>query len=231
MSGQNLVERLAERYKDSPLRGLVQFTPLTAALDTALLGAWTTTRHRRFEALLDALNDGTHTLTQEDIQREEFLHAFFTTVEATLRTQRHEKIAWFGRLLLACFGANAGHLPASEHEDMLKVLDDLSYREIGILVLLLDYERRHETNGDDSARRRQAKGFWDDFTSEACAKFGIPGEELPGMLVRLARSGMYTDFPEGFGGWGEPPQILSYVTPNFKRLARTIRIENKSFVP
>jgi hypothetical protein len=56
------------------------------------------------------------------------IHAAYVTIEATLRTSRRQKIRAFARLLQSGLATPPRLNLETEHEDYLKILDDLSLR-------------------------------------------------------------------------------------------------------
>lgn len=220
--------RFENEYEAHPnLRALMQLIPFGAgsAIDTALSGKVQQMREARLHTLFQELRDGERELTDDLVQSEDFLQAFFATTSAALRTKRTDKIRWFGRLLLAATGANPGLSLADEHEDFLAILDDLSYREIGVLATLAELETAHpKTPGVNDLQR--AGRFWNDFTHTVCARFQVPAEEVQGILARLNRSGCYETFSGTYldytGGQGA-------LTATYYRLANLIRLQGQNF--
>ena len=229
--GMSVSRRLEEEYRAHPiLRGLLQLVlgEVGSALDTAIANQVQKMREERLEAFFQELKEGERDLTPELVQSEPFLQAYFATTIAALRTKRREKIAWFGRLLLAATGANPGINLADEHEDYLKILDELTYRELGILATLAQFEAQYpdpiETGGGDVAGVGR---YWAQFTDTACQKFPIRPEELPAIMIRLNRTGMYETliaFAGGSSGTGK-------LTATYYRLAKLIRLQGNTFVP
>lgn len=219
-----------KKYHDHPLlRSLLQLIPggFGAAVDSAVSEQLHKMRTERLDTLFQELQEGERELTPELIQSEDFLQAFLATTNAALRTKRREKIRWFGRLLLAATGANPGISLADEHEDYLAILDDLSYREIGILAMLAEFEAANPKAAGENDLQWSSR-FWDTFKQTVCEKFNIPPGELRGILARLNRSGCYETFAGGYLDYQGGQGIL---TPTYYRLAKLIRLQGFNFVP
>lgn len=222
---------LEEKYRAHPiLRGLLQLLPcgVGGALDTAIANQLQKMREERLEALFQELQEGERNLTPDLVQSEDFLQAYFATASAALRTQRREKIAWFGRLLLAATGANPGINMADEHEDYLKILDELTYRELGVLATLAQFEAQYPDpitpgGGDVAGVGR----YWEQFTEVVCQKFSIRREELHAIMARLNRTGMYETLIAFMGGSTGTGKL----TATYYRLAKLIELQGHSFAP
>lgn len=118
------------------------------------------------------------------------IHAAYITIEATLRTARRRKIRAFSKLLASGLRPDPKINLEYEYEDYLKILDDLSIRELQLLAILFSFEQ--ESAGtehmNDLAR---ADSFWERFETQAIQELSIPRDELTGLITRLGRTGMY----------------------------------------
>lgn len=211
-----LFETLLKRYeKNVVLRALAQLVPLSvgSALDAALLTKLQQIHADRAREFFDALESGSTPLKPELLESNDFLHCFFATSKAALRTYRVEKIQAFARLLNAL--ATAGKFSGvDEYEEYLGILDDLSSRELAVLTLLDQYESKFPKNADENDLGR-ANRFWNDFCIEMESSLAIPAQEIDAVLTRLNRSGCYETFTGNYwdytGGKGK-------ITATFCRL-------------
>ena len=122
-----LVRRLMEKLPTVVL----QYIPIAGPVLSGTLDAINDDRLRTFYTELAA---GEHELTPGLIDSEDFLHAYFATVQAAARTKHRDKIRAFARLLRAAVREEIAF--ESEYEDYLQALDDLSYRELCLLTTL-----------------------------------------------------------------------------------------------
>ena len=221
------IEQLGNRYQTSPLiRSIIQVIPLGigSAVDVALDTKIENIRHDRAREFFDELEKGTVQLTQEMIESEDFLHCYFSTFKAALNSHRREKICYFARLLTSSI--TLSKIPTiDEYEEYLSILDDLSFRELEILIVLSRYEKEYFLQGDKNPLQR-ANRFWEQFSLEVCSKFSISDGELDGMLARLNRTGLYKTIIGTYvgynGGRGE-------LTPIYAKLEKMIRAEENEF--
>jgi|10_taG_2_1085330.scaffolds.fasta_scaffold13541_5 hypothetical protein len=77
-------------------------------------------------------------------------------------------------------------------EDYLKILDELSYREIQALNIL-DSFYSTPRDPDDSDLKWTVK-FWDEFVSKLSAGIEISPEKIDGFMIRVSRTGCYELF-------------------------------------
>lgn len=221
------IEQLANSYQANPtIRGLIQLIPfgVGSAADVALVTILENIREDRARELFDELEKGAVQLTPEIIKSEDFLHCYFSTTRAALNTRRREKIRYFARLLASSISSS--EIPTvDEYEEWLSILDEISYRELGILAVLSRYEKEYSY----PARRgdiQQANQFWDRFSSEVCSRFSIPNGELNGSLTRLNRTGLYETFIGMYIGYTGGKGKL---TPLYAKLEKLIRPEESEF--
>ena len=220
MKRSPIILKLGERYEKNPiLRGLIQLIPfgLGSGVDVALSTRLQKIREERTRTFFDELAEGRILLQPELLESEDFLHCFFATMEATLNTRRREKIRLFARLL------KASTLPGSfsgtdEYEEHLDTLDQLSFREVSILVTLEKYESRFPKSDTENDLHR-ANRFWNQFTTELVEKLQIPKEEIDAVLTRLNRTGSYETF---IGSYWEYTGGKGKLTPLYFRLKRLI---------
>ncbi len=211
-----IIDTLVKRYEQSSVvRGLVQLIPLSigSALDTAVLTRVQSIRADRAHAFFDELAKGKEQLRPELLENNEFLHCYFATVAAALRTQRTEKIQALARLLRSST-VSGKMVIVDEYEEFLSILSELSYRELSVLTVLHGYESRHPHQVGENDLQR-ANRFWEAFHNQVVVELPIRPNEVDSILTRLNRSGCYETFTGGYldytGGKGK-------ITPLFHRL-------------
>lgn len=135
--------------KDIALSGLVDLVPY--GLGSTINNIITEIQSRRLRTFLDQAANGETQLTQEIIEKEDFLHNYFATVSAVINTRRIEKIRLFGNLFNKAVYTNT-ILNTDEYEFFLKILDELTFIEIELLSSLDEFE---STLGSKSMSRRE----------------------------------------------------------------------------
>lgn len=211
---------LLDRYKDQAIvRGLVQLIPLGlgSAIDTAVTIKFATYQEQRLRAFFDELANGKVQLVPELVEQEDFLHAFSATTRAVVRTRREQKIKILARLLGGAW-TEAGPESIDEYEELLGIIDELSFREMRILSLLSKHEKQAVFGELDNDLQRANK-VWPPFEEEVETLLGIPPVALAPILVRLQRSGCYAELTGGYwdymGGRG-------HLTHLFRRLKTVV---------
>lgn len=212
-------------FTNSPnLRAILQLDPtgIGSAYDVMLSHKISEMRSARFRTLMDELSKGDRELTPELVDNEDFLHAFFCAAKAALNSNREEKIRLFGRLLLNAAKTNS--LTTDTFEEFVSILDDLSLREFQILLMLQNYEKQTKRREEQNALQFSSS-FWDSFEEAIEKELGIKKPEIPSMLTRLSRTGLYESFTGSYlgyeGGKGK-------TTPLFKKFVQWINGETKT---
>lgn len=218
------IESLVNRYERNALiRGLIQLIPLNigSALDTAVLIKVQAIRAERAKEFFDELSRGEQELKPDLLESNEFLHCFFATSEAALKTNRAEKIRMFARLLRS--STDDGKFSGiDEYEEFLGILNELTYRELALLTLLDNYETRFPKTGPGENEINRAMRFWKEFCDELVTAFGIKDIEIDAVLHRLNRSGCYETFTNDLHYFKHKGKT----TPTFQRL-KSLALDEK----
>lgn len=214
------IESLIQRYeRNATIRALVQLVPMGigSAADVALLTRLQAIRIDRVRAFFDELAKGEQQLDPELLESNDFLHCYFSTTAAVLRTRRTEKIQIFARLLRAA--TEDGKLDViDEYEEFLSIVDELSHRELLVLSTLAKYEALYpKEEGENDLQR--ANRFWDSFTDELVQRLAIRSTEVDSLLTRLNRSGCYETFTGGYFDYTGGKGKITSVFHRFKELA------------
>ncbi len=216
----DLVQTYGDLYQNNiALRTLLQLVPYGSAIDTAICGTLSLIEEKRRKEFFDELANGEFELTEDIIKNEDFLHCFFITQKAALRTRKTEKIRFLARLLKGSVEKKT-FSNIDDYEEILNILDELSYREISILLLLDSYEMKHPYEPGENDLQRLER-FWANFSDDASKNYQVI--ELDSFMVRLNRSGCYETFTgtyrDNTGGKGK-------TTPFFQRIKEIARLND-----
>ncbi len=206
MALQNYKKNLIRRYEKSPvIRGLIQLLGgisfgVATAFDAAVIQQLNNINEERLRVFFDELDSGSVELTPDLIKTEKFLHCYFATSRAAIRTRRREKIRMFARLLKSSTLPNLLS-DADEYEEYLQILDDLSYREILVLSTIENHESTNSISRDrGSYEIRDRSRNWHlllyDLAEVVNSQSAIPIEEVNAILTRLSRTGCYEILPD-----------------------------------
>ncbi|WP_412070393.1 hypothetical protein [Rubrivirga sp. IMCC43871] len=209
------------------IRSLVQLIPFSvgSAVDVAIAGKIKSIREDRARTFFDQLASGEAEITTELVQSEDFLHSYFSTVSAALRSRRREKTALFANLLVG--GVREASLDESDdYEELVAVMDSMSLREIESLFVIDSEETanaRVASDDDLTWVRRHLPSVSDRLRDE----LGIPESETENFIQRLSRTGLVEKVTLGNEtvmsatisvGWG-----AFRVTSRYKRLKALIQ--------
>lgn len=213
-----IVGRLVERYASQPaVQALLKLLPYWSSADVLIQQRAREIRHERTRIFFDALADGKVQLSEDLIQSDDFLHCYFKTVSAALNTRRKEKIQMFAHLLRYALDGDT-FSSIEEYEEVLSIFDEVSYRELGVLVTLNGFEAAaaHQTFDSDVAR---IGSYWEAFRNKACEKFDISVEVFGPFMTRLERTALFTRNTDAF--WDTHPGF-GMTTQLFARLKRIV---------
>lgn len=215
-------ENLLARYEGNRVvRGLVQLIPfgIGGALDVVVTKTLSNIREERSRAFFDELASTSTPLDPAMLESEDFLHCYFSTARYALNSRRREKIQMFARLLKASLGEK-GPRDVGEYEELLKILDDLTFRELQALAIMDSFSNRPRTS--DQNDLQWTNTFWREFEDRIVLDLGVPRDEVADFMNRISRTACYEMFTGGYidytGGKGK-------VTPTYRRLKRFISSE------
>ena len=225
------LEQLAERYNTNPaLRLLAGLIPGVSQLDAAISVQIANMHTERMRIFFDELATKSRLITDADVKNSDYIHAFLSTAKAAINTRQHEKIRLFARLL-ANYTSTDMTKTGEDQEDFLHILDDLSYREYQVLLILHDFKIRlppedaavFEISEEDAFHRTLMS--WIPVMDSIETKTGIPLAELPGVLERLKRTGLYQAFTivQGSPVYHRGVNIareIGFLTPNFDKFIK-----------
>ena len=182
-----------EKYDNRVIRGLIQLLPcgIGSAIDVVLMKTLEHIQRERTMAFFDELAKGDVIVDEELLKSEDFLHAYFATTKYALNTRRREKIEMFARLLKNSI-TEKDISSIDEYEDLLKVLDELSYRELLALRILDEYSSITRLKGQNDLQ--WTNQFWDKFEEDITNELKIPKDQIASFMDKIARTGCYEMF-------------------------------------
>lgn len=219
-------EKLLKKYNEnSLLRGLIQLVPYGGFIDTFISTSYNNILIERAVCFYEELGKGNIYLTPEIIQSEDFLHAYFNTVIASIHTKRREKIRFLARLLK---NGLTSHLlsKADEYDEYLKILDELTYRELYVLYTLDTYESSTQLPKDGN-EMVWLQNYWKLFVTEVEKYAFLSAEELYGFLIRLKRTGCYGDLKSQY--W-DTDREKGRLTETYYKLKSLIQLKGEDFI-
>jgi len=216
------LQPLLKKYENNRvIRGLIQLVPfgIGSAIDVVLVKTLENIQEERAASFFEELAKDNVVVDENLLESEDFLHAYFATTRYALNSRRREKIKMFARLLKSSL-TKEDISNIDEYEDFLKILDELSYREILALKTLDEYSSTPRT--DEQNDLMWANQFWDEFENRLAKELNIPVGQVADFMNRIARTGCYEMFTGGYwdytGGKGK-------LTPTYHRLRNFVEGE------
>jgi hypothetical protein len=217
-------QSLLERYEGNRvIRGLIQLVPLGfgSAADVALVHTLEQIREKRTREFFDELARGNIVLDESLLESEDFLHCYFSTAKYALNSRRREKIQMFARLLKSSI-TDEGPQGVDEYEDFLKILDELSFRELQALNILDTFSGREKKKDQDAFA--WTGSFWGEFIYRIEIELNIRSDEVTDFINKISRTGCYEMFVGGYFGYkGGRGQL----TATYHRLKKFIMESSK----
>jgi len=213
-----------QAYENKPIiKGLIQAIgtqgfSLGSMVDTALATYVSNIRKHRLHIFFEELSNGNAELTEDIIENNDFLHAFFSTINYVFRTRSDDKIKRFARILK---NYSLGFATITEFEDFTSIFNELSDREFTILVIKYHYEQLYLNKETQMNPAQKTNLYWEDFKKEIFRTLNISENELDPMLVRIQRTGCYNKHK---GYWDNGPNERGNTTVLFTRLYELIRV-------
>lgn len=205
--------------------------PMGDLIDSLATEAYNKLHVERAAIFFEELDKGHIELTHEVIQSEEFLFSLFAALKASLYTRQKEKVRFFAKLFAKHLTKNQ-FSQADEYDDYLKILDELTFREIFMLYRLKQYEKTahlievEEDDEDKDDELRITGRYWRDFSREMHETLGIEYPEITGLLTRTGRTGCYasiTSMTPGYrGDRGKTTRV-------FEKLVDIIEMKQEDF--
>ena len=215
---------LADAYRDQPtLRALIALSSggVSSVVEAALFQTLDRLRNDRARPYFDELaKESAITDDPSLLESEDFLHRYTITTRAALNTLRRDKIRMFARLLTSSV-RDPDLNDVDEYEELLRILDELSYRELRALSIFDDLGGGTPRNPDDNDIQWTCR-FWDPFCRKMIQDLTIPTEdEVRDFMTRLLRTGCYRDITAGT--WDQDQTIgMGALTPVYYRLRRYV---------
>ena len=209
---------LYESYNKNPIiKSLIQALNLSGIPIGPVIDSFVTTRvnnikANRLKCFFDELNSGETQLTEENIDQNDFLHAYFSTINFVIRTRSDDKIRNFAKILKKL---ETGNIDINEFEDFTAIFNELSEREFAILAIKSQFEQKYQGKNPEMNPYQLTASYWNDFKNEVCSKTGLREEDLDPMLVRIQRTGCYNKF---IGYLEDGPNQRGDTTEIFKRI-------------
>lgn len=218
----NSLIKLQEIYESKPaIKALIQSTPVGAAADIILSGYINRMKAEKLRLFFDQLGNGDIELTDDDISDNDFLHAYFSTVNYVLQNRSELKIKAFAEILKSL---HRDKIELNEFEEYEQILNELSEREFLILSVKYQLENHAATIPGELNPAQRTGTYWRDFKDEIKTKLGLEADELNAMLIRVQRTGCYSKHK---GYWDSSHEEEGDTTHIFRTLINVINYQGQ----
>lgn len=218
------LKNLIEKYESNlVIRGLIQLLPfgIGGTIDMVLNKTSEKIQKERASVFFEELSAGDIIVDESLLESEDFLHAYFATTKFALNSRRREKIQMFARLLKNSLTEHEIQ-DIDEYEDYLKILEELSYREIVALRIMDDFSMIPREKGQNDLQWIDL--FWSDFEKKLSNTINIPTEQVTDFMNRTSRTGCYEPITGGYLGYTGGKGKL---TPTYQKLKKFIETKNR----
>jgi len=215
----NIIGKLASYYSNTPvIRSLLQLVPSWGAADEFLQQRANEIRSERLRTFFDELAEGKYEITEDLIQSEDFLHFYFCTLRAVLNTRQREKIRLLARLLNSSLSPDISGT-SDEYEELLSILESITFREFEVIYDLYNLELQHPRAGQEGDLQTTMR-YWKAFKQIAFSKYGIAENTLSPFMAKLERTGLYLRITARLTNY---PGDAGRTTPLLDRLLEFVR--------
>ena len=135
---------------------------------------------RKHDEFLNEILTDRNIISTFDVEDVEFIMNFKKTLDAVNRLSNNDKVKYFARLLKNSY-MNTTRVLNDEYEEMLRILGDMSYREINYLLFLYKFEQEHDITKDD---------YWYSFMTAFEKQFEINRYKSYEIYKRLENTGL-----------------------------------------
>jgi hypothetical protein len=219
-------------YNESNLKPwvklLIQALPGGSVIDTAISEFSDQYRVRKTRKFFDELSKGEIELTPEKIQNDDFLHAYYSVLYYVQRSRTDEKVARFAFLFRSLI---EGKVDIQDHEDLVKILDELTDREMYVLIKKREFEKIY-TNDHPEIKLYMKRSaiteinpkqilivYWAKFRGVVLHDLCMEIDQFNPMLIRLQRTGCYSVLK---GYYDQSTEEDGNTTPLFHKLYELI---------
>ncbi|MCW5922932.1 MAG: hypothetical protein KIS77_11345 [Saprospiraceae bacterium] len=190
-----------------------------ARVTQAALRTLSEIEQKRATTFFNRLSDNNFEITEELSRNEDFIHACGQTFLSVLKTRRQEKIKYFADLLSNTFSAEQPQ-EMDEFDFDFNALDNLSFTEIRLVMLLYKFEMTYSDHSTpDVTRKRMNAENWQEFLTSVQKEMNFNREMAEAYLISAEKTGLI-NFPRP--GNNDLRRYSAHTTEPFRRLYKKI---------
>ncbi|MBK5261061.1 MAG: hypothetical protein JJE17_00630 [Peptostreptococcaceae bacterium] len=200
----------AEDVKNNPvvkatIVSLLKAVPILGELlDGTIDITLTKFQEQKRKELIDIILSETTSITADMVNDIEFIMNFAKTLEAVNRLSTNDKVQYFANLLKNSYFTNE-KTENNEYEEWLRILSELSYREINYLVFLYEYQNENNKIND----------FNKNFRKKFSETFSVSEFEYLDVYKRLTYTGFVQEFFKIYNGTVQQNKVVNEYEEEF----------------
>lgn len=216
----------AEQILDIKANPVVKATILSVLTSIPIIGelidgtidaVLTNFQQKKREELVSIIISNRENVTSEMVNDIGFIVNFAKTLEAVNRLSSNDKVKYFANLLINGYFID-DKIGNDEFEEYLSFLNELSYRQINMLVLLYDFENKH-LNLDSDNKLASTNSYWHLFIGKMENDFLLDKQETEDILTNISKTGMCREINGAFVGYTGG---VFYTTKTFRKFIKMI---------
>ena len=193
------------------------FSGAAELLNDAIQGVMRASFQKKLELVLEEVAAGDRLVTTQELSEVDVIENLNRLMQAISRTNVNDKIRIMTRLFVrGCISDEP--LNTDTYEEYLRILEDLSVREIAVLAILYSVEQNPDAYIDKEMSKEEylPHRYWEKFKEKVTSELSIPSGHIYAVMKRLERSGLFAMY-NGFSfGTVEEGKTTAYFDEFYK---------------
>lgn len=174
-------------------------------IDSSIDVVLTDFQQKKRDELLDIILDNSEYIMPDMVNDVEFIMNFAKIIDAVNRLASNDKVAYLAYLLKNSYLCN-NKIDEDYFEEYLNIINNLSYKEMRILIEVYRYEKEKMGNLE-----------WDEMCNTVKSNLNLEIDEIEAILQKLSANGLA--YPEPSGLFTADTKIKVGTTQYFKKFA------------
>lgn len=175
-----------------PLSTLYPISEVPELLNEALQSIMKASFDKKLKLVLEEIEAGNRIITKQELLEINVIEDFNRLLQAISRTNVNEKIGIATRLFVrGCISDEP--LSTDTYEEYLRIVEELSVKELAILAILYSVEQKPDDYIDEKMSKDEylPHRYWEKFKEKVARELDIPSGQIYPMMKRLERSGLF----------------------------------------
>lgn len=172
-------------------------------------------QHRSKMRTIELLENNGITLSQVRKSDPYYVGCLLRTIEAIERASRQEKVELLLSFYTSCEKANVMTQQPDSYQEVLGLLEDMSYTELNLIYLLEKNNHPYTYDAIDPKKQEEVSKRYQASKDAVSKAMGLDHFKLSARMARLTRTGLI----ETLSAWDSN---VYYLTPLYKELKRFV---------